>query len=81
MSKITRFDVYGSAEYSAKGSLVLYDHHKKVVADLERQIKEDRRDHLKDTRVLLKELAEAREAINKLEELKISEQLPKKVEL
>ena len=51
------------------------------IADLERQIKEDRRDHLKDTRVLLKELAEAREAINKLEELKISEQLPKKVEL
>ena len=49
--------------------------------DLKRQIKEDRRDYLKDTRVLLKELAEAREAINKLEELKISEQLPKKVEL
>ena len=58
MSKITRFDVYGSAEYSAKGSLVLYDHHKEVVEDLERQLKEDRRDHLKDTRVLLKQLEE-----------------------
>ena len=47
MSKITRFDVYGRAEYSDKGSLVLYDHHKEVVEDLERQLEEAREENEK----------------------------------
>ena len=42
MSKITRFDVYGNANYSDRGTLVLYDHHKEVVEDLERQLAEAR---------------------------------------
>ena len=34
------------------------------VDDLERQLKEDRRDHLKDTRELLRQLAEARDEVD-----------------
>ena len=40
MSEITRFDVYGKANYSKDGSLVLYDHHEAIVKNLERQLKE-----------------------------------------
>ena len=40
MSEITRFDVYGRVNYSNDGSLVLYDHHKEIISDLERQLKE-----------------------------------------
>ena len=54
MSKIQRFDVYGNANFKEDGSLVLYNHHKEVIAEKDAEI-EDLQSQLKASQAIIKE--------------------------